>query len=216
MNFEHIYEQGTLPFTILALHGTGGSEHDLVQMVKTVAPGSNILSPRGKVIEGTDHHRFFRRIAEGVFDIEDLKFRTHELADFVLEAAQNYSFDVSKVYALGFSNGANISSSLLFLRPEVLAGGVLLRGMLPLDPDKGEIESLPDLSGKSILMSNGTRDPIIPLENAKRLAQLYKTAGATLMHELNPASHGLIKSDIDIMKRWFEKQLKVEGEKASS
>lgn len=163
MDFIHIYEKGTLPFTILTLHGTGGSEHDLLQMARTVAPGANILSPKGKVIEGTDHHRFFRRLAEGVFDIEDLKFRTHELADFIMKASNHYSFDKIKVYALGFSNGANIAASLLLLRPQVLAGGVLLRGMLPLDPDKGDIESIPDLSGKSILMSNGTRDPIIPL-----------------------------------------------------
>lgn len=207
-NFEHIYEAGTNSFTILALHGTGGSEHDLVQMVKTVAPGANILSPRGKVLEGSDHHRFFRRLAEGVFDIEDLRFRTHELADFVLSASEHYGFNKSKIYALGFSNGANIARSLFFLRPEVLAGAVLLRGMLPLDPDKGELQSIPDLSTKSILLSSGTRDPIIPLENAKHLAQIYQNAGASLIHELNPASHGLIKSDLDIMRRWFAKHLK--------
>jgi phospholipase/carboxylesterase len=211
MDFTHIYERGNRAETILTLHGTGGTEHDLLQMAKSVAPGANVLSPRGKVIEGTEHHRFFRRIAEGVFDIEDLKFRTHELADFVLAASEQYSFDKMRVYTLGFSNGANIASSLFILRPEVLAGGVLLRGMLPLDPDKNEVDSIPDLTGKRILMSNGTRDPIIPLENAKRLAQLYKDAGATVIHELNPASHGLIKSDIDIMQRWFAKELKVES-----
>jgi phospholipase/carboxylesterase len=205
MNFEHLYEKGINPLTVLALHGTGGTEQDLIPMVKMVAPNAGILSPRGKVLEGLDHHRFFRRIAEGVFDIEDLKFRTHELADFVLEAANEYSFDKTKVYALGFSNGANIASSLFFLRPEILAGGVLLRGMLPLDPDKGDIETLPDLSGKDILLANGTRDPIVPLENAKRLAKYYKDSNASIVHELNPASHGLIQSDIVAMKRWFEK-----------
>jgi phospholipase/carboxylesterase len=206
MNFEHVYEEGTNSFTILALHGTGGSEHDLVQMAKTVAPNANVLSPRGKVIEGTDHHRFFRRIAEGVFDIEDLKFRTHELAEFVMSAAKEYGFDSGHVYALGFSNGANIASSLLLLRPETLVGAALLRGMLPLDPDQGDIDKLPDLSGKQILLSSGTRDPIIPLENAKKLASLYKQMGASIWHEINPASHGLIKSDIEIMQRWFAKQ----------
>jgi phospholipase/carboxylesterase len=208
MNFEHIFEPGSNTCTILALHGTGGSEHDLVQMVKTVAPQSNILSPRGKVIEGSDHHRFFRRIAEGVFDIEDLKFRTHELADFVTVASEHYGFDKTKVYALGYSNGANIASSLFLLRPEVLQGAVLLRGMLPLDPDKGEIENLPDLAGKHILLSNGTRDPIIPLDNAKRLASLYKQLGASIIHELNPASHGLIQSDLQVTTRWFQGQMK--------
>jgi phospholipase/carboxylesterase len=210
MNFEHIYQKGTSPLTILTLHGTGGNEHDLVAMAKMVAPGAKVLSPRGKVLEGIDHHRFFRRIAEGVFDIEDLKFRTHELADFVVAASNQYAFDLEKVYALGFSNGANIASSLFFLRPEILAGGVLLRGMVPLDPDKDEIEKLPDLSGKNILLANGTRDPIVPLDNAKKLANLYKQAGATVTHELNPASHGLIQSDIVAMKHWF-KNLKKEA-----
>jgi phospholipase/carboxylesterase len=202
MNFEHVFEQSTSPITILALHGTGGNENDLVPMAKMVAPGTNILSPRGKVLED-GAPRFFRRIAEGVFDIEDLKFRTQELADFVIAAAKEYGFDATKVYALGFSNGANIGSSLLFLRPEILAGGAILRGMVPLDLDKGELEALPDLSGKKVFLANGTRDPMVPLENAKRLASMYKEAGATVTHELNPASHGLIQSDLQAMKRWF-------------
>ena len=202
MNFEHVYEKGSSPITVLALHGTGGNEHDLVPMVKMVAPNAGVLSPRGKISENGSL-RFFRRIAEGVFDIEDLKFRTHELADFVVEAAREYGFDSSQVYALGFSNGANIASSLLFLRPEILAGGAILRGMVPFDMDKGELEKLPDLTGKKVFLANGTRDPMVPLENAKKLAMMYKNAGATVTHELNPASHGLIQSDLQSMKHWF-------------
>ncbi len=203
MNFEHVYEPGSSNLTILALHGTGGNEHDLVPMAKMVAPNANVLSPRGKVLEGADHHRFFRRIAEGVFDIEDLKFRSHELADFVTAASKEYSFDPGNVYALGFSNGANIASSLFFLRPEILAGGAILRGMVPLDLERGELEKLPDLTSKKIFLANGTRDPIVPLENAKKLASMYTQTGATVTHELNPASHGLIQSDLQAMKRWF-------------
>jgi phospholipase/carboxylesterase len=202
MNFEHVYEQGTSPITILVLHGTGGDENDLVPMAKMVAPSANVLSPRGKVLED-GAPRFFRRIAEGVFDIEDLKFRTLELADFVVAAAQKYKFDTDKVYALGFSNGANIGSSLLFLRPEILAGGAILRGMVPLDLEKGELEQLPNLTGKKVFLANGTRDPMVLLENAKRLASMYKEAGATVTHELNPASHGLIQSDLQAVQRWF-------------
>lgn len=202
MNFEHVFELGSSPITILALHGTGGNEHDLVPMAKMVAPNANVLSPRGKISED-GAARFFRRIAEGVFDIEDLKFRTHELADFVTEASKEYGFDSSKVYALGFSNGANIASSLLLLRPEVLAGGAILRGMVPLDRDKGELEQLPNLTGKKVFLANGTRDPMVSLENAKKLATVYREAGATVTHELNPASHGLIQSDLQAMQRWF-------------
>lgn len=202
MNFEHVYEKGSSPITVLALHGTGGNEHDLVPMTKMVAPNASVLSPRGKISENGSL-RFFRRLAEGVFDIEDLRFRAHELADFVIEASKEYSFDSSKVYALGFSNGANIASSLLFLRPEILAGGAILRGMVPLDIDKGELEKLPDLTGKKVFLANGTRDPMVRIENAKKLATMYKNAGATVTHELNPASHGLIQSDLQAMKHWF-------------
>jgi phospholipase/carboxylesterase len=205
MNFEHVYEQGTNLITILALHGTGGDEHDLVPMAKMVAPGAHVLSPRGKVLEN-GAPRFFRRLAEGVFDIEDLKFRTHELADFIVAAAQTYKFDVNNLYALGFSNGANIASSLLFLHPEVLAGGAILRGMVPLDIEKGELGALPNLQGKKVFLANGTRDRVVPLENAKRLAEMYKQAGATVTLELNPASHGLIQSDLQAMRHWFEGQ----------
>jgi phospholipase/carboxylesterase len=204
MNFEHVYESGTTGLTILALHGTGGNEHDLVPMAKMVAPNTNILSPRGKILEN-GAPRFFRRLAEGVFDIEDLKFRTHELADFIKESSEKYSFDATQIYALGFSNGANIASGLLFLRPEILAGGAILRGMVPLDMDKGELEKLPDLTGKKVFLANGTRDPMVPLDNAKRLTQMYKDAGASVTQELNPASHGLIQSDLQAMKQWFER-----------
>jgi phospholipase/carboxylesterase len=202
VNFEHVFERGTSERTVLALHGTGGNEHDLIPVAKMVAPPANILSPRGNISEN-GALRFFKRLAEGVFDIEDLKLRTHELADFVREAATEYEFDPSNVYALGFSNGANIASSLLLLRPEVLAGGAILRGMVPLDMDKGELEQLPDLTGKKIFLANGTRDPVVPLDNAKKLAEMYKQAGATVTHEVNPASHGLIQSDLQTMQRWF-------------
>lgn len=203
LTFEHVFEQGTSPLTILVLHGTGGNEHDLVPMAKMVAPNANVLSPRGKISEN-GALRFFKRLSEGVFDIEDLKFRTHELADFVVEASKEYGFDLNNVYALGFSNGANIASSLLFLHPEVLAGGAILRGMVPLSIEKGELEKLPNLTGKKVFLANGTRDPMVPLDNAKNLVTMFKDAGASVTQELNPASHGLIQSDLQTMKKWFE------------
>lgn len=202
MTYEHIFEKGDTGLTLLTLHGTGGSEHDLLPMARMLAPGASILSARGKVSEN-GALRFFRRIEEGVFDVEDLKARTHELADFVAEAVATYGFDKTQVFGLGFSNGANIASSLLFLRPEVLAGAAILRGMVPLDVDKSELEQLPDLSGKQVFLANGLRDPLIPVDNAKRLAAMYQQAGAVVEHHLNAASHGLIQSDIQAMKQWF-------------
>src|ERR687897_3449236 len=130
--------------TFLLLHGTGGNEQDLIPLVRELNPRAAMLSPRGKVLEN-GMPRFFRRLAEGVFDIEDLKFRTNELADFVNNASKVYGFDLQHVIALGYSNGANIASSMLLLRPEVLSTAILFRAMVPLVP-----EVLPDLTNKHI------------------------------------------------------------------
>ena len=143
LGFEHVYRPGKGPGapTLLLLHGTGGTEHDLVPISETIAAEAGVLSPRGKVLEGT-MPRFFRRLSEGVFDLDDLRFRTRELADFVRAAAAHYTFDATNVTAVGFSNGANIAASLLLLEPGVLAGAILFRAMVPIVPDP-----LPSLSG---------------------------------------------------------------------
>lgn len=199
-NFEHIYIKGddNLP-AILLLHGTGADEHDLVELGQAVSPGSAILSPRGKVLEN-GMPRFFRRLSEGVFDLEDLKFRTEELADFIKEARSEYGVK-QPIYALGFSNGANIAASLLLSQPDILDGAVLLRAMVPFEP-----ETAPDLSGKNVLMLSGLMDPIIPVDNSKRLAAILQDAGAGLTFRMKPAGHGLVQSDFSDMKDWFASQ----------
>jgi len=130
------------PLTLLLLHGTGGNEDDLISVGKMLSSSASLLSPRGKVLEN-GMPRFFKRLAEGVFDIEDLKFRTKELADFVMGASKVYGFDLNRTIAMGFSNGANIAASLLLSYPETIKGAILFRAMVPFIPD-----SLPDLSGK--------------------------------------------------------------------
>ena len=133
--------------TLLVLHGTGGDETDLLLLANMIDPDAAILSPRGRTLEN-GMPRFFRRFAEGKFDIKDLKFRTAELADFVLLASKKYSFNLDSVVAVGYSNGANIAASLLLLRPETVSRAILFRTMLPLTPEK-----LLDLSGKQVLIS---------------------------------------------------------------
>ena len=135
----------TKKLTLVLLHGTGGNEEDLIPLGKEIESTASILSPRGKVLEN-GMPRFFRRLAEGVFDMEDLKFRTHELADFIQQCSLHYKFDLRKTIAIGFSNGANIATSMLFLRPEVIQGAILFRAMVPFIPD-----SLPNLLNKKIL-----------------------------------------------------------------
>src|SRR5215203_453737 len=141
--------------TLLLLHGTGGNEEDLIPLGHEIAPEAAILSPRGKVLEA-GMPRFFRRLAEGFFDIEDLKFRTHELAQFVEKASKVYGFDLRYVVSIGYSNGANIASSLLLLRPEIISSAVLFRAMVPFMPEK-----VPDLTTKNIFMGAGEYDPIV-------------------------------------------------------
>src|SRR5258705_13908642 len=139
-DFIHEFVPSTSSRTLLLLHGTGGNERDLIPLGRELDPNAGLLSPRGKVLEN-GMPRFFRRLAEGVFDLEDLKYRTNELADFVTAAAQHYRFTSDNVVAVGYSNGANIAASMLLLRPEVMPAAILFRAMVPLVPDR-----LPDLS----------------------------------------------------------------------
>lgn len=196
-DFIHVYEPGvdTSRPPLLLLHGTGGDERDLLGLGRTVAPGASLLSPRGKVLEGA-MPRFFRRLAEGVFDEDDLRRRTHELADFVGEARARYG--LAAPVAVGFSNGANIATSLLLLRPEVLAGAALLRAMSPFaEPPRAE------LAGKRVLIVSGAMDPIVPADDAKRLARTLSGNGADVDHRVLPAGHGLSQPDIGLLKGWL-------------
>ena len=196
-DFIHIFKKGDpAKPALLLLHGTGGDENDLVDMAKTVSAGSTVLSVRGKVTEN-GMPRFFKRLQEGVFDQEDLKFRTEELADFIEWAKSEYKI-TQPLYALGFSNGANMAASMMLSRPESLAGAILLRAMVPFVPSV-----YPDLSGKNILMLSGLGDPIVPMENAERLAGIFRNSSAQLDFAFKPAGHGLTEGDISAIKEWI-------------
>jgi phospholipase/carboxylesterase len=183
---------------LLLLHGTGGDEDDLLPLGRALAPGWALLSPRGKVLEN-GAPRFFRRLAEGVFDMEDLVARTHELAGFVAAAAPRYALDPGRIVAVGFSNGANIAASLLLLRPGALAGAVLLRAMVPLEP-----EPPPDLSDTAVLMAVGAHDPIVSPASSRRLAELLQEAGADVRVHVEPAAgHGLAQGDLEAARGWL-------------
>ncbi len=199
LSFVHRYVPGAGPAapTLLLLHGTGGDENDLLGIGRALLSGAALLSPRGKVLEN-GMPRFFRRFAAGVFDVEDVKGRAHELADFVGEAAEAYRFDRDKVTALGYSNGANIAAAMMLLRPEALAGAVLLRAMVPLAP-----EQPPDLRGRRVLLAEGEADPIVPRAEAERLAGLLRDAGASVTLRWTPAGHGLTQGDFEAAREWL-------------
>jgi predicted esterase len=184
--------------TLLLLHGTGGNENDLLDLGRMLAPGAALLSPRGNVSEN-GMPRFFRRLAEGVFDQEDLIQRTHELADFVGTAAESYGFDQQRVVAVGYSNGANIAASTLLLRPGVLRAAVLFRPMVPLVP-----EELPDLSAVRVFISAGENDPIVPRAQSEQLALLLQSAGADVTLRWQMSGHTLNAHEIETAQAWLE------------
>jgi phospholipase/carboxylesterase len=197
LSFMHRYIPATVASRppLLLLHGTGGDENDLLPLGQAIAPGSALLSPRGKVLEN-GMPRFFRRLAEGVFDEEDVRARANELADFVAEARQAY--ELAAPVAVGFSNGANIAAAMLMLRPEALSGAALLRAMVPLRDAPAA-----DLAGKRILIVSGSADPIVSLENAARLVAMLRTAGASVQHEALPVGHGLSQADVRLTAAWL-------------
>ena len=197
-DFIHEFVPGSSERTLLLLHGTGGNEHDLLSLGRELDQNASLLSPRGQVLEN-GMPRFFRRLAEGVFDLEDLKRRTHELADFVAAAAEHYQFATNQVIAVGYSNGANIAASLLLLRPQTLHGAILFRAMVPLMPP-----AQPDLSSVRVWIGAGDQDPIIPTSESQRLAELLPGSGADVTVRFFNAGHNLTNDEIEAARDWLK------------
>ncbi|WP_424138025.1 alpha/beta hydrolase [Roseomonas chloroacetimidivorans] len=196
-DFVHVFEPGTDTARppVLLLHGTGGDENDLLPFGRLVAPGASLLSPRGQVLEN-GMARFFRRLAEGVFDEGDLRGRTDDLADFIRAAQARYG--IAAPVALGFSNGANVAASLLLRHPGLLRGAALLRAMPPFrDPPAARLD------GTKALLLSGAADPIVPAEDSERLAWILQDAGAAVKHHLLPLGHSLSQMDVALTRDWM-------------
>jgi phospholipase/carboxylesterase len=198
LDFIHEFAPGTSHRTLLLLHGTGGNERDLIPLGRELDPNAALLSPRGKILEN-GMPRFFRRLAEGVFDLEDLKKRTNELADFVAAAAEHYKLAADQVVAVGYSNGANIAASMLLLRPQILRDAILFRAMIPLVPDR-----MSDLSSVRVWIGAGNQDPIIPTSETQRLVELLRSAGADVTIRFFNAGHGLTSSEVEAAGQWLK------------
>lgn len=208
--FIHRFEPGNRLEAppLLLLHGTGGDENDLLPLGKAISPGSALLSPRGQVLEH-GMPRFFRRLSEGVFDEDDVRRRAGELADFVEAARAHYG--IAAPVALGYSNGANIAAAMLLLRPDVLAGAILLRAMVPLSQPPQA-----DLTDKPVLIISGKLDPIIPASNSAQLAALLTRAGANVQHPVLPTGHQLAQSDLTIAQEWIKAIRFLQADKAAA
>ncbi len=198
LDFVHEFVPGTSKRTLLLLHGTGGNERDLIPLGHELDPNSALLSPRGKILEN-GMPRFFRRLAEGVFDLEDLRKRTNELADFVASAVQHYELAADQVVAVGYSNGANIAASMLLHRPKILRAAILFRAMVPFVPEK-----LPDLSSVRVWIGAGNQDPITPTSDTQRLVELLRRTGADVTIRFFNAGHGLTNREIETAAHWLE------------
>ena len=186
--------------TLFMLHGTGGTEMDLVPIAERISPGSSVLSVRGNVLEN-GMPRFFKRLSEGVFDEEDLKYRTEELRDFLVEAARKYGFDRRNVLAIGYSNGANIAGSLLFHYENVLAGAILLHPMVPIR----DIQ-LPGMPNLPVFIGAGRNDPICPPEETEELAGMLADRNADVTLHWENYGHQLTYAEIDAAANWFRKR----------
>ena len=182
---------------LLLLHGTGGNERDLVPLARLVAPNAPIVSPRGNVLEN-GMPRFFRRLAEGVFDLEDLAERTTQLARFIRAVGERHDVAPERLVALGFSNGANIAASVMLSEPATLRRGILLRAMVPFQP-----ETPPELSESSTLLCAGRSDPIVRPENTERLAEMLRAAGARVDLRWLEAGHALVQGDVDAAREYL-------------
>jgi phospholipase/carboxylesterase len=208
--FVHRYIAATnpdIPAAILLLHGTGGDENDLISFGEAIAPGAALLSPRGTVMEN-GAPRFFRRISEGRFDPAEVRARAGELGKFIRAAIAEYGLAPRKLFALGYSNGANIASSLMFLDPGILAGAMLFRPMVVIEP-----ETKTDLAAAAVFIGAGRLDPIVPSDHPARLSGMFEERGAsvTLCWELS--GHNLTPGDIRDAARWFQMQM---NERAAS
>ncbi len=204
---KHIYVEGTdrkAP-VLLLLHGTGGTERDLLPLADRLSPASSVLSVRGNVLEN-GMPRFFRRLAEGVFDLEDLAFRTRELKEFLDSAAEQYGFDRHHVMAVGYSNGANIAGSLLFHYKDVLKGAILHHPMVPI---RGL--ELPDLAGVPVFIGAGTNDPICSPQETEELEALLKGAGASVTTHWERFGHQLTSSEVAAAGAWLHQTLSANG-----
>ncbi len=202
--FIHRYLPASDPHskvTVLALHGTGGDESDLLSLAHMLAPGAAILSPRGKVLEN-GMPRFFRRLSEGVFDLEDVQRRASELAEFIEAAAREYHFDPASLVAAGYSNGANIAAAVLLLHPGLISRAILFRPMVPIQPPRE-----PDLAQVAVFIAAGRSDPIVAPAETERLAAMLRECGAQVSLHWTDAGHGLAAEEMDAARQWLARAM---------
>lgn len=199
----HLFQRGadeSAPILVL-FHGTGGNEHDLLPLARFISPASTVLSVRGNVLEN-GMPRFFRRLAEGVFDEADLVARTQEMKAFLGEAVEKYELDPNNLVGVGYSNGANIIGSLLFHYGNLFRAAILHHPMVPL---RGL--TLPDMSRLAVFIGAGANDPICAPQETEELQSLLESAGASVEVHWEHRGHQLTQTEAEAAARWFQNNL---------
>lgn len=208
MDFQplhYIYKPSQNPkaATLLLLHGTGGNEYDLLPISENLGKDFNVLSLRGNILEN-GMPRFFKRLGMGIFDEKDLEFRTHEMISFIKELSQKEGFDISKIIALGYSNGANIAGASLFLEPDFLAGAIFFR---PMQPFKDK-QPLANKNNTPVLLTSGKNDPTVNAKDTETYLDVLKKAGFDAVHFELGTSHNLTQQDVNLASEWLDKYFK--------
>lgn len=195
--WPHLFDDGEGP-VLLALHGTGASEADMLPLARAIDPSAAVLAPRGRVSEN-GATRWFRRLGEGVFDVDDVVTRSGDLASFIEWAVERYALRGRRVVAVGFSNGANIGLATAALHPAVLREAIALSGMYPFADRDLTVE----LTGSRMLLANGTADPMAPNSSVATLAAQLRRRGADVERHERPGSHGVTADDLDAARGWL-------------
>jgi phospholipase/carboxylesterase len=198
-DFIHLFVKGWSPNsrTLLLLHGTGGDENDLLPLGKAIDPSASILSLRGRVLEN-GAPRFFRRLAEGVFDEEDVVRRSHELSQFLESAIEKYALNRGELTVVGYSNGANIASAMILLGIAPFSRAILLRAMVPLTNPP-----FPERKSRNVLILEGERDPIAPPSQGEELAKQLRATRADVEILVQPSGHELSAHDVEAARQWL-------------
>ena len=171
----------------LVFHGTGGDENQFFGLAGQLLAGARIVAPRGNVSEG-GALRYFRRTAEGVYDMDDLRLRTQQMIDFV--EARKAESTPAKVIGLGYSNGANILAAVQFARPDLFDTSVLLHPLIPFTPPQVDFE------GRRVLITAGQRDPMASASATQKLADFFTAQGATTQLVWHAGGHELRQEEL--------------------
>lgn len=195
---RHIFEKGTSPKKVIVLlHGTGGNEHDLLNIGRHIDSEASLLGVRGNVVEA-GMPRYFKRLAEGVFDEEDLFLRAQELYDFLKDSLEHFAPERELVTVVGYSNGANIAATVMLKHRSIFDKVILFHAMVPYRNQDMQV-----LKESTIFVGAGKNDPIIPKNETEELIEVLRKQGASVTEKWYEFGHQLTMDEINDAREWY-------------